>query len=141
MTGGSMPPSAGNGKRILVVEDTEPIANALAMLLGKYGAVDITYNGQEALMQVALHYYDAIVSDIHMPFMNGIEFYKAAIEIDSTIKNRFMFLTSSFSEEHLNFFINNNLPYLFKPARAEEVESLIEEILSGTYVGWSEIEN
>lgn len=133
--------TAHSEKRILIVEDTEPIANALAILLGKYGTVDIAHNGQEALTQVSLHDYDAIVSDIHMPFMNGIEFYEAAIKSDSTIKNRFMFLTSSFLEEHLNFFIDNNLPYLFKPAHSEDIENIIEEILSGTYIGWSEIEN
>jgi DNA-binding response OmpR family regulator len=136
-----MQPFAGNGKRILIVEDTEPIANALAMLLGKYGTVDIVHNGRDALMKVSLYYYDAIVSDIHMPFMNGIEFFEAATEINADIRRRFMFLTSSFSEEHLNFFIDNDVPYLFKPAQAEEIENLIGDIVSGSYVGWGQIEN
>lgn len=120
-------------KKILVVEDTVEIANSLSSLLEKYGTVDMAYNGQEALKKVSINGYDAIVSDIDMPEMNGIELYKAAVEIDSNLRRRFMFLTSSFATAHLNFFIENDLPFLFKPAEIVDIENGVEEILCRTY--------
>ncbi len=122
--------SKNRKKKILIVEDTDIIANYLADMLEKYGTVEIAKNGNEALIKVSLDCYDVIVSDINMPVMDGIEFYKEAIEIDSSLKNRFLFLTSSFSRNHLNFFIDNEVPFLFKPAETEDIEKAVEEILN-----------
>ncbi len=120
-----------NGKKkILIVEDTDVIADCLADILNKYGTVDILNNGQTALIKVSLNHYDVIVSDVKMPGMNGIEFYRLAVETDSNLKNRFIFLTSSFANDHLNFFIDNDVPFLFKPASVEDVDSAVEEILN-----------
>jgi hypothetical protein len=65
--------------------------------------------------------------------MDGVEFYKAAIETDPGIKDRIMFLTASFAEEHLNFFIDSDVPFLYKPAQIEEIESIICKILDRSH--------
>lgn len=121
--------SENNKKKILIVENTETITKYLADILGKYGTVDIANNGQEALVKVSLECFDVIISDIKIPIMDGIEFYKAAVESDASLKGRFLFLTSFFSKEHLNFFIDNNVPYLFKPPDIEEIKKAVDEIL------------
>jgi CheY-like chemotaxis protein len=118
-----------DNKKILIVEDTDTIANSLAAILEKYGEIAIAKNGQEALIRLTLNRFDVIVSDIRMPSMDGVEFYKAAIETSPGIKDRIMFLTASFAEEHLNFFIDNDVPFLYKPAQIEEIESIICKIL------------
>jgi DNA-binding NtrC family response regulator len=120
-------------QKILIVEDCEAIADSLALLLEKYGAVEIADNGQKALVKVDLDYYDAVISDINMPVMDGIKFYKAAVEADPGVKDRFMFYTSSFTTEHINFFIENDVPYLFKPAQVQDIESIVCEILDKSF--------
>jgi CheY-like chemotaxis protein len=130
--------NSGRKKKILIVEDMPPIARYVADIVEKYGTVEIAHNGQEGLTKVALEDFDIIISDIMMPVMNGIEFYKAAIEADSSLKSRFLFHTSSFSLDHLNFFIDNNVPYLMKLPDKEEMESAVSEILGRAHCCSSE---
>lgn len=63
--------------KILIAEDEKDLANAVSMALkiNKYD-VDIAYNGQQAFELAKKNYYDAIVSDIMMPVMDGITFLK-----------------------------------------------------------------
>jgi CheY-like chemotaxis protein len=65
---------AFNDKRVLLVEDIE-INQLVAedMLLEMGLAVDIVENGVEALDAVQKSDYDAILMDIHMPLMDGLE--------------------------------------------------------------------
>ncbi len=63
--------------RILVVDDNESIREVLSEQLALQGhSCDLAANGMEGLQRVQEREYDAIVSDIDMPGMNGIEFLK-----------------------------------------------------------------
>ena len=66
--------SALRNRRILVAEDN-PINQQLALeFLERAGAtVDIAQNGREAVAKATEHNYDAILMDIHMPEMDGLE--------------------------------------------------------------------
>ena len=60
--------------RILVVEDEKNLNRILAETLTDEGySVDRCFNGQEALEYMACARYDAIILDILMPKMNGLE--------------------------------------------------------------------
>lgn len=59
---------------ILVVEDDEVNLMSLKMLLEKSGyCVNTATNGREALSQIIKNDFDAILMDIQMPVLNGIE--------------------------------------------------------------------
>ena len=60
--------------RILLAEDEESIARALKLMLekNKY-TVDLVFNGADALEHIMSAAYDALVLDIMMPGMDGIE--------------------------------------------------------------------
>jgi len=62
------------GRRILVAEDN-PINQQLAMeFLQRAGAsVDIAENGREAVDRATASDYDAVLMDIHMPLLDGLE--------------------------------------------------------------------
>ena len=66
-----------SGKRILVCEDNEMNAEIMKRVLeSKQGEVILTGNGQlglEAFAASDIGYYDAVLMDICMPVMNGIE--------------------------------------------------------------------
>jgi DNA-binding response OmpR family regulator len=58
--------------RVLVVEDHKRLAEAIASGLRSEGmAVDVSFDGQEALSQVALTSYDVIVLDRDLPGVHG----------------------------------------------------------------------
>ena len=69
--------------KILVAEDDEGIREAISIALQSQGySTILTSNGQEALEWLehqrnsSSEPPDLILSDIHMPFMNGIELFK-----------------------------------------------------------------
>ncbi len=64
--------------RVLVVEDERPLLRALAMNLEARGySVTATESGARALAALADHKHDAIVLDLGLPDMSGVEVIKA----------------------------------------------------------------
>ena len=65
--------------RILIAEDEVTIARALKVMLerNKY-AVDVVYNGKDALDYIRAASYDALVLDIMMPGMDGLTVLREA---------------------------------------------------------------
>jgi signal transduction histidine kinase/ActR/RegA family two-component response regulator len=61
--------------RVLIVEDNEFNIVVLKRLLERWnvGQIDTAYNGLEALNKVHNAVYDVILTDIHMPEMDGFE--------------------------------------------------------------------
>jgi two-component system KDP operon response regulator KdpE len=71
--------------RVLIVEDERPLLRALAMNLVARGyAVTEADNGARALTALADHEHDAIVLDLGLPDMSGIEIIRAVREIATT---------------------------------------------------------
>ncbi|OGJ87752.1 MAG: hypothetical protein A2268_02550 [Candidatus Raymondbacteria bacterium RifOxyA12_full_50_37] len=66
-------------KRILVVDDEKDLTDITCAMLSKSGfAVDAVNDPKEALVLIKQQHYGLLISDVHMPGMNGIELVKAA---------------------------------------------------------------
>jgi CheY-like chemotaxis protein len=64
--------------RILVVEDERHIARLLEFILRKAGYdLVICHSGEEAIEQIAQQTPDALVLDLYLPGMTGIDFLRA----------------------------------------------------------------
>ncbi|GEM_PF-25066 len=64
----------GKGCRLLLAEDNIPMNTVLQMRLSNSGhKVDTVTNGREAVTMATLHQYDAILMDLNMPELDGIE--------------------------------------------------------------------
>lgn len=62
---------------MLVVDDEEMVQHLLQQALEDFGCqVDVASNGREALQRLTVHTYDLILTDIHMPYMSGVDFVR-----------------------------------------------------------------
>ena len=65
---------AVRGRRVLLAEDNPVSAEVAQLLLAGHGVVvDVAASGAAALALFAAHAYDAVLMDIQMPGMNGLE--------------------------------------------------------------------
>ena len=102
-------------EKILIVDDDEMITDLIKALLDHSGNIDIAHNGQEALKLMEGKYYKLIVSDIDMPIMDGLTFYREAVEKYPASNNRFLFMTGDLSPERKRFFNERQVKFLAKP--------------------------
>ena len=83
------------GKHILIVDDSESIREVISFILENAGhEIDQAIDGMDALKYLDGSLYDLIITDLHMPNMNGLELIK---EIRLLDKYRFipiLFLTT-----------------------------------------------
>src|SRR5262249_29510833 len=66
-------------RRVLIADDEESIRHVLLTLLQERGyQVRAVSDGEEALREVSTRDYDALVTDVRMPKMNGLDLVRAA---------------------------------------------------------------
>jgi DNA-binding response OmpR family regulator len=80
--------------RVLVVEDHPRLATALAEGLRREGmAIDLAFDGTEALSRVAVNRYDVVVLDRDLPGVHGDQVCRALVERRS--ETRVLMLTAA----------------------------------------------
>ena len=73
--------------KILFVEDEEELSGIICRGLRKCGyAVDAAYDGEEALDYYGVNEYDAIVLDLNLPKIDGLEVLKRIRQKDRETK-------------------------------------------------------
>jgi CheY-like chemotaxis protein len=86
--------------RILVVDDEASVRSALRKLLER-GGFDVreAASGKAALETIATDSgIEAVVSDVLMPELNGVEFYDRLVAESPHLSRRFVFLTGAASD-------------------------------------------
>jgi len=85
--------------RVLVVEDHKELATTIAVGLRREGmAVDIAFDGEDALRHVPDESYDVIVLDRDLPKIHGDDVCRTLVEQGS--RSRVLMLTASDTVEH-----------------------------------------
>ena len=119
-----------NGCRVLLAED-DPIVNKhLTHALQKAGfSVDSVCNGEEALTAFASQPYHAVVTDIVMPKLGGIELTKRLRQQHPVIP---VILISGYSEEIsvMQNLPHNHIAYLQKPFTTPQLVAIIRNLLA-----------
>jgi CheY-like chemotaxis protein len=117
-------------KAILVVDDDQQLASALQWILADANfLVDVAFNGEEAILKVTAHEYDAIICDLKMPKLRGDEFYLKAREIRPALSDRFIFITGYATDPVLrSFLVENEVKFLVKPFPIKGLISCVQEM-------------
>lgn len=79
--------------KLLLVEDDDLVRAALFRRLNKLCNVTVVENGAEALEKTQAEHFDLIVSDVDMPVMNGLEFFRALKKVRPNLSKAFIFVT------------------------------------------------
>jgi CheY-like chemotaxis protein len=121
----------GDGQRILVVDDEPEIIKALQDLLVTLGYnTEFAYNGKEGLEKYKNLKPDAVLMDINMPKMDGINCIEEIVNSDpqariSIISGYEINIADELSERTRN----NVKGYLVKPVALPELSTLLAEML------------
>jgi CheY-like chemotaxis protein len=115
--------------RFLVVDDEQPLREFLSDLLATRGVVETSHDGMDALKRTRAQFFDVIVSDIGMPKMSGLDFYREAVKEDPEVGSHFIFCSGEIASEHEQFLRERNLLYLRKPFKVNDLTESVDHLL------------
>jgi DNA-binding response OmpR family regulator len=114
--------------RVLVVEDEEPIANAIERGLIKKGyAVDVAADGAEAIEKASVNNYDVICLDLNLPRIDGVEVCRR-LRADRFNGGIIMLTARSGIRDRVEGLDEGADDYLVKPFAFSELEARIRAI-------------
>jgi DNA-binding response OmpR family regulator len=118
-------------KAILVVDDDKQLASALQWILADENyLVDVAFDGEEAILKVKAHEYDAVICDLKMPRLRGDEFYLRVREMRPALADHFIFITGFPADPDIALFLNKHeVKYLVKPFPVEGLINCVKELL------------
>lgn len=127
----------GQRPRVLVVDDETVIAQLIAdMLSGEGYEVDTARDGVVALSRLDERRYDAVLSDLRMPELDGLGLFREIESRHPDVVRRFMFITGTSEHTDYHGFIDEvKVPVLTKPFDMMELFRLVRELAAGQAVG------
>ena len=121
---------ASEGSEILLVDDDERVLSVLQRALASADVrVSVASSGPAALARLAAQSFDAVVSDIQMPGMNGLKLLHAVREYDLDLPVVLMtghpdLKTATLAVEYGAF------QYLIKPVAVERLRAVVERAVN-----------
>jgi CheY-like chemotaxis protein len=116
--------------RLLVVDDNTLLRDVLVSILEPIGRVTAVEDGLKALEATRRHFFDAVVSDVRMPRMDGIELHSRAVAEHPDLRNRFLFVSFGPSGEHKDYMTEHQVPFLAKPFSPDELTKAVHRVIS-----------
>ena len=116
--------------RILVVEDEQAVAEGLRLLLEQVYAVDLASSGEQALeMMLGGAPFDAVLCDLMMPGMSGIELFRVLKARAPGMEERLVFMTGgAFTAEAEEFLDEVSNARVEKPFDFTSVDRLLRHV-------------
>lgn len=120
-------PPKSEQRRVLVVDDDPLVLRSLTRVLARDFEVAAARNGREALDMVrAGGTYDAMLCDLVMPELSGIELHEVLTHDDPELAKRTVFLTGgAFTGRAQTFLESVGQPHLEKPVDLKAVRELL----------------
>lgn len=120
-----------SNSRLLVVDDEEMIRDVLIAIFSDRFTVEAVSSGAEAIARIENGIgFDAVICDLNMPKMDGIELYKKILEKAPETASKVLFLAGMYEKHQAEFLKKNHLRHIMKPASIKELRSSVEDIVS-----------
>lgn len=127
-------PSTGGASRVLIMDDEDSLARALARLLRRDGyVVETVSDGRLGLDRLRTRDYEVILCDLRMPELDGRGVYRALERCAPHLCQRLIFLTGDTLDPETNAFLaQTGRPHLTKPFQAAEFRQTMRRFLQQT---------
>lgn len=114
-----------------MVDDEPLVARLIAETLEFEGyEVDTANNGRHALEKIAGRSYDAILSDLRMPELDGAGLYREIERQQPGLLQRLAFVTGTMeSPEYASLFERARAPVLSKPFAVTDLHQFVQRLL------------
>ena len=118
-------------KKVLTVDDSPSVRKMVEFSLKSKGyAMGAAGDGQEALELMASDPFDAIILDVNMPNMNGLEFLEKIKSVDNFAAIPVIMLTTEGQDEDRDKAMAlGATAYIVKPFKPTQLLKLLAEIL------------
>jgi signal transduction histidine kinase/ActR/RegA family two-component response regulator len=117
--------------RLLLVDDEALVRDLLARALGRSWDVATAASGEEALRLLEDGPFDAIVCDLMMPGMSGMEVAEAVWARDPRLRARMLFLTGGAVLPEAEAFLERpDVRHFAKPVRLAELNAALQELVA-----------
>jgi PAS domain S-box-containing protein len=118
--------------RVLVIDDEQALAKALARQLSVRYDVDTVSTASDALAELSVHAYDVVVCDLRMPDQSGPAIYDAIVARSPRQAARFIFTTGgSYGDDDDEIHArarSTGRPILEKPFDGASFEALVADV-------------
>jgi CheY-like chemotaxis protein len=125
----------GMRRRVLIIDDELALAKALARQLSARYDVDTASTAVDALAQLSVHAYDAVVCDLRMPDQSGPTIHAAVGARSAAQASRFVFTTGGsygMSDDEIHDRARaTGRPILEKPFDGPSFEAVVAEVADG----------
>ncbi len=120
-------------RRLLAVDDEALLLKAYRRMLSESHELVTALGGQEALRELEREpAFDAVLCDLQMPEMSGMELYAAVRERFPALADRFVFVTGgAFSADARRFLDESVAAVIQKPFRVEDLVAVVERVAAG----------
>lgn len=121
-------PPASRSLRILLADDSRVIQTSVRGLLSRFGhRVDVVNNGLEAIRAVEREEYDAVLMDIRMPEMDGLEATRRLCELRPRSRRPAIiaFTSSSTSQDRERCLATGMDGFLAKPVSGAALNEIL----------------
>ena len=117
--------------RVLVIDDEDSLVQAIKRYLSQDHDVDGVTSARVAIEKiVAGEHYDAIVCDLMMPQVTGMDVYAAVAKLDPAIAERMIFVTGgAFTDSARRFLDSTPNQHIEKPFDLKTLRNLVNDII------------
>jgi len=128
---GAPSPAPDTRARILLVDDDPMITELIIDMLSLDGYdVETAPNGVAALEKVQGRRYDLILTDLHMPKLDGADLYRELTRRQAHPPRKIIFLTGTAGSSEAHRLVQETgLPVLRKPFNVIELLELVRKVL------------
>jgi len=128
--GPAAPAERGAGA-VLVVDDEAEVGDLVAEILTRDGFhVTTATNGEQALGLIRTRWFDAIVSDLRMPGMDGMELHARISEMSPHLLPQLGFMTGDTMGARAHAFLEaSGVPHIDKPILPEDLRALLARLI------------